>query len=116
MTHTSTEQPELLPCPFCGCKPKLVGAGLIRWIKCPEDSECGSSGMAMGIAANDLGRGIAAWNRRAPVSQARAQLSPYQVREIIKKLNANHDEEGWSLGDFTREVEAAHGITQEKQG
>ena len=66
MTHHTDA--ELLPCPFCGAAPKIEGLGAVRWIKCPDDSACGSGGMAIGIPADDLARGIASWNRRAPAA------------------------------------------------
>lgn len=48
-------------------------------------------------------------------SQAqRVPLDVYKLREIFKKLNANHDEEGWNFADLVREVEAYHGITNQK--
>ena len=52
----------------------------------------------------------------AKASQAqRVPLDAYKLREIFKKLNAKHDEEGWNFADLVREVEAYHGITQENQ-
>ena len=61
----------------------------------------------------------AAKARIAELEASQAQREPldaYSLRAIFKKLNANHDEEGWNFGDLVREVEAYHGITQEKQG
>jgi Lar family restriction alleviation protein len=108
MTHQA--QAELLPCPFCGDHAET------DYI--PEHHsyaiECYSIGCAARVIKETAEDAIAAWNRRQPV--ARTRLTPYTLREIIKKLNANHDEEGWNFGDLVREVEAYHGITQEKQG
>lgn len=48
-------------------------------------------------------------------SQAqRVPLDAYKLREIFKKLNENHDEEGWNFADLVREVEEYHGITNQK--
>ena len=44
----------------------------------------------------------------------RVPLDAYKLREIFKKLNANHDEEGWNFADLVREVEEYHGITNQK--
>lgn len=112
MTHTSTEQSELLPCPFCG------GHAETDFI--PEHYsyaiECHSIGCAARVIKETAAEAVAAWNRRAPASQGRVPLDAYKLREIFKKLNANHDEEGWNFADLVREVELHHGITQEKQG
>lgn len=129
MTHTSTEQPEALPCPFCGgddlqvntygVQPDDIYQGMVSCNACefegPSSLTLPEPDGAWSPDREDASvYAVRAWNRRQPV--ARTRLTPYTLREIIKKLNANHDEEGWNFGDLVREVEAYHGITQEKQG
>lgn len=112
----STEQPELLPCPFCGAVPTLEGSGNIRWIKCPPGSACGSSGMAMGISSDDIERGITAWNRRAPASQAqRLPLSDAQIEDaFIEAGGRKSSQQFWLIKDVDLHKFVCS-ITQEKQ-
>lgn len=76
---------ELKPCPFCGKTPVLSGDKKIRWIVCPSDSPCSGSGMAMGIAADDVERGIEAWNTRHVTSLADAQAEIARLRGALEK-------------------------------
>lgn len=83
----------LKPCPFCGKTPVLSGDKKIRWIVCPPDSTCAGSGMAMGIAADDVDRGIEAWNTR---SGADAQAEIARLRGALDGLltSVTNPEEG----------------------
>ena len=127
MTHTSTEQPE--------------ARDLAYWIAHTTDNPTAALIQSLHASVQELEadnqslRGInedqdkalaelekelsAAKDRIAELEVSQAQRVPldaYSLRAILKKLNANHDEEGWNFGDLVREVEAYHGITQEKQG
>jgi hypothetical protein len=65
-------------------------------------------------AARELRR-LHARVQELEASQAqRVPLDAYKLREIFKKLNENHDEEGWNFADLVREVEEYHGITNQK--
>ena len=92
MTRTSTEQPE--------------ARDLAYWIAHTTDNPTAALIQSLHARVQEL---EAAQAHRAP-------LDAYSLRAIFKKLNANLDEEGWNFGDLVREVEAYHGITQEKQG
>ena len=59
MTHTSTEQPELLPCPFCGGDAGDTYYQLGWFISCKHCS-------ASTEVTNAKARAVEAWNRRAP--------------------------------------------------
>ncbi|MDH0897972.1 hypothetical protein [Comamonas aquatica] len=96
MTHTSTEQPEAL--------------------RLAELIETGNRRSGDSAIAAELRRLHARVQVLEAAQAQRAPLDAYSLRAIFKKLNANHDEEGWNFGDLVREVEAYHGITQEKQG
>ena len=92
MAHTSTEQAE--------------ARDLAYWIAHTTDNPTAALIQSLHARVQEL---EAAQAQRVP-------LDAYSLRAIFKKLNANHDEEGWNFGDLVREVEAYHGITQEKQG
>ena len=100
MTHTSTEQPAA-----------LRYAALLEH----EAKEHGHLDYKY-KAADELRRLHARVQELEAAQAQRVPLDAYSLRAIFKKLNANHDEEGWNFGDLVREVEAYHGITQEKQG
>lgn len=114
MTHTSTEQPEALPCPFCGGHSTLDSNGQDFRVFCWD---CGAKSKAFDCWQ----KAEAAWNRRTPAPQA--QRVPLSVVDAIKQgLQADeatrHHCRGttnWAAA-MTRFYERAHGITQEKQG
>lgn len=113
MTHTSTEQPEALPCPFCGNEAKSIySTHQENWrVECWSDY-CGVSSARFDAKL----KAIRQWNRRAPATQAqRVPLSDEYIRDIYA------EESHWDMVApyviaFARSIEAAHGITQEKQG
>ena len=113
MTHTSTEQPELLPCPFCGGKAGETHYQLGWFIACKH--ECSASTQV----TKTLAQAIAAWNRRTTASKAqRTPLQGLHILDVFFEAN-----EGVVQGKYPdiehgvlRETERAHGITQEKQG
>lgn len=96
MTHTSTEQPEAL----------RLARDLMESFSGPTAAE----------SAAELRRLHARVQELEAAQAQRVPLDAYNLRAIFKKLNANHDDEGWNFGHLVREVEAYHGITQEKQG
>lgn len=103
MTHTSTEQPEALRLAEC-LEKHVWQATPLRLSKVVE------------LSADELRR-LHARVQELEAAQAQSvPLDAYSLRAIFKKLNANHDDEGWNFGHLVREVEAYHGITQEKQG
>lgn len=61
--------PTLLPCPFCGLAPHLEEGGTVTWIVCPDESPCKGSQMAFGFRSANAEQAIAAWNRRAALTQ-----------------------------------------------
>lgn len=103
MTHTSTEQPDALR--YAGRLDAYTFGNAP-----PPNWE-----LARAMAAEF--RRLHARVQELEAAQAqRVPLDAYNLRAIFKKLNANHDDEGWNFGHLVREVEAYHGITQEKQG
>lgn len=110
MTHTSTEQPEALPCPFCGGHSTLDSNGQDFRVFCWD---CGAKSKEFDCWQ----KAEAAWNRRTPASQAqRAPLALYQ-RDTIKANAWRETVEGgyYDVNAIIDDTEAAHGITQEKQ-
>ena len=79
MTHTSTEQPELLPCPFCGGNAhfEIDTDSRWEWVECES---CGMQGNSSASLMEDCKPKLReAWNRRTPSSQAqRVPLSDYK--------------------------------------
>ena len=120
MTHTSTEQPEALPCPFCGGHSTLDSNGQDFRVFCWD---CGAKSKEFDCWQ----KAEAAWNRRTPASQSqRVPLSEKQVEDLIY---AKHFRKGCAQLSYAstqvnlnwyrlglRDGERAHGITQEKQG
>jgi Lar family restriction alleviation protein len=106
MTQTSTEQPELLPCPLCGGDVKHE----VWSDRSFHKVECQDCGLDVDYC-NSYAELAAFWNRRAPAAQAqRVALTPVYppgLTSFNAKLSFNN---GW------KHCEAAHGITQEKQG
>lgn len=97
MSHTSTEQPEALR--------------LARWL---EHRSMGGVKPNDIAASNELRRLHARVQELEASKAQRVPLDAYKLQEIFKKLNANHDEEGWNFADLVREVEEYHGITNQK--
>lgn len=115
MTHTSTEQPELLPCPFCGAKAHFdIDDENWEWIECEG---CGMQGNRSASLMEDCKPKLREeWNRRTPASQAqRVPLGTMQIIEEIRKSGFKKTISDNHLNIF-RLAERAHGITQEKQG
>lgn len=115
MTHTSTEQPELLPCPFCGGNAhfEIDMDSRWEWVECES---CGMQGNSSASLMEDCKPKLReAWNRRTPASQA--QRPPLDYHEIAMA----HQHIG-SYGQLeateriVRWTERRLGITQEKQG
>lgn len=112
MTHTSTEQPEALPCPFCGGHSTLDSNGQDFRVFCWD---CGAKSKEFDCWK----KAEAAWNRRTPASQAqRAPLTRKQINECSRDAQIAFclDKQPTYEVALTREVERRHGITQEKQG
>lgn len=141
MTHTITEQAELLPCPFCGAHAETDFI--------PEHHsyaiECHSIGCAARVIKETAEDAVEAWNRRAPASQALVPLSDAlaeydKVRDhvaeqvgcfdggcLVKRPKGMHTNGGCKCSKNSiaaqrmmyagqRLAEAVRGITQEKQG
>lgn len=110
MTHTSTEQ-ELLPCPFCGGDAVHF---LYSGSACVGCKVCIAylGGEESDLKPDELAD---AWNRRAPAPQAQHMpLSDEAVKELIANTYVSVSPmDGLAIA---RAIEAAHGITQEKQG
>ena len=135
MTHTSTEQPELLPCPFCGGNAhfEIDMDSRWEWVECES---CGMQGNSSASLMEDCKPKLReAWNRRAPASQARVPLSDELPQGFLsdvltaaglvshgKQCKALGSRLGeaveaiWKISIQQREVVSIHGITQEKQG
>lgn len=123
MTHKSTEQPEsederalrlvLWLDQLSNCKfgPAAEAARLIETLHARvQELEAQTAHMADLVELADYA------TKKLEASQAqRVPMNPYQVRDIVQKLNAEHGD-NWNHADLVREAEAHHGITQEKQG
>lgn len=107
-----TEQPELLPCPLCGGDVKHEVWSDRNYHKV----ECQDCGLDVDYC-NSYAELSEVWNRRTPVAQAqRAPLSDEQIFNIYCKSDSTLNTTSSNLTLFARAIEAAHGITQEKQG
>lgn len=81
MTHTSTEQPEALPCPFCGGHSTLDSNGQDFRVFCWD---CGAKSKEFDCWQ----KAEAAWNRRAPaVPVPQLDLSDAGLTAIYKQAN-----------------------------
>ncbi|MEZ2739561.1 Lar family restriction alleviation protein [Comamonas jiangduensis] len=113
MTHTSTEQPEALPCPFCGGHSTLDSNGQDFRVFCWD---CGAKSKEFDCWQ----KAEAAWNRRTPASQAqRVPLTDAQIHDWWRSENSLEDCDMCRFADFAqvvRALELKYGITQEKQG
>lgn len=111
MTHTSTEQPEALPCPFRGGHSTLDSNGQDFRVFCWD---CGAKSKEFDCWQ----KAEAAWNRRTPASQAqRVPLNAKQRRAIFDDLYP-HGALPQTWQNFSVIVDAVekYRITQEKQG
>lgn len=112
MTHHT--QAELLPCPFCGSRARRSKGGGWHGTGCAGAHGCPAYLSALTYRTQE--EADETWNRRTPASQA--QRVPL-TDEAIESLSIWQFFVGlWpqSRQEITRAIEAAHGITQEKQG
>lgn len=116
MTHHTDA--ELLPCPFCGSRARRSKGGGWHGTGCAGAHGCPAYLSALTYCTQE--EADEAWNRRTPASQAqRVPLSDDQISELFDvhhaDLAAGKIKEV-SFLTYARAIEAAHGITQEKQG
>lgn len=129
MTHTSTEQPEALPCPFCGgddlqvntygVQPDDIYQGMVSCNACefegPSSLTLPEPDGAWSPDREDASvYAVRAWNRRQPV--ARTPLSDEQIEDAFIAAGGRWvDNSHWVIEDADLHP-FVRGITQEKQG
>lgn len=113
-----TAQESLLPCPFCGGE--KIGWAVVDTV-CVLGCDICNAYVEEAATTGSEARAKAeeAWNRRAAIPAqpvARTPLSESEVDDLWEGATGGHSFTEETLRTFVRAIEAAHGITQEKQG